>query len=91
MSVPPNFPFLLHGGDYNPEQWPSTTWDDDIRLMKKAGWNVVTLPVFGWGNLQPNEDQWTFDWLDEVIEKLHAGGIRICLATATAGCPRRPG
>ena len=21
----------MHGGDYNPEQWPPATWDDDVR------------------------------------------------------------
>ncbi len=81
------FPFVLHGGDYNPEQFPESVWDEDVELMKKAGVNVVTLPVFGWGNIQPDEDIWTFEWLDRVIEKLHAGGIKICLATATAATP----
>ena len=81
------FPFVLHGGDYNPEQFPEEVWDDDIELMQKAGVNVATLPVFGWGNLQPDENTWTFEWLDAVIEKLHAAGIKICLATGTAATP----
>jgi beta-galactosidase len=81
------FPFILHGGDYNPEQFPETIWDEDVELMKETGVNIATLPVFGWGNLQPNEDTWTFDWLDKVIEKLHQGGIKLCLATATAATP----
>lgn len=82
-----SFPFILHGGDYNPEQWPESIWDEDVALMKQAGVNVATLPVFGWGNLQLDEDRWNWEWLDEVVEKLHAGGIRICLATATAATP----
>ena len=28
---------VWYGGDYNPDQWPEEVWDDDIRLMKKAG------------------------------------------------------
>ena len=34
-----NFPHLLHGADYNPEQWKgySSVLEDDMRLMKKAG------------------------------------------------------
>jgi beta-galactosidase len=83
----PKFPFIPHGADYNPEQWPEETWDEDVQLMQKAGVNIATLPVFGWGNLQLDEETWNFDWLDKVIDKLHAGGIRICLATATAAVP----
>ena len=81
------FPAILHGGDYNPEQWPESVWDDDIRLMQLAHVNVATVPVFGWVSLQPDEDTFTFDWLDRAIEKLHAGGIRVCLATTTASVP----
>ncbi len=87
INTPITFPFVLHGGDYNPEQWPEVIWDDDIRLMQEARVNVATLPVFGWVSLQPDEDTWTFDWLDAVIEKLTAGGVSLCLATATASVP----
>lgn len=82
-----DFPFILHGGDYNPEQWPEEVWDRDMELMKKAGVNIVTLPVFGWGNIQKDEETWDFGWLDRIIEKLHVNGIRLCLATATAATP----
>ena len=81
------FPSILHGGDYNPEQWPESVWDDDVRLMRLAHVNVATLPVFGWVSLQPDEETFTFDWLDRIVEKLHAGGIRVCMATATASVP----
>jgi beta-galactosidase len=81
------FPAIFHGGDYNPEQWPEAVWDDDVRLMQEAHVNIATVPVFGWVSLQPDEETFTFEWLDRVIEKLHAGGVRICLATATASTP----
>jgi len=81
------FPAILHGGDYNPEQWPEAVWDDDVRLMQLSHVNVATVPVFGWVSLQPSEDTFTFEWLDRVIEKLHTGGVRVCLATATASVP----
>ncbi len=77
----------MHGGDYNPEQWPTTVWGEDVRLMQLAHVNVATLPVFGWVWLQPDEETWCFEWLDQIIEKLHAGGIGICMATATASLP----
>jgi beta-galactosidase len=83
-----NFPgSILYGGDYNPEQWPRETWDRDIDLMKKAGVNCVSLGIFSWALLQPAQDRWDFSWLDEIIDRLHAGGIMVDLATATASQP----
>ena len=78
---------MLYGADYNPDQWPEDVWDEDVRLMREAGVNIVSLGIFAWSRIQPTEDVWDFDWLDRVIEKLHAGGIQVNLATATASPP----
>lgn len=78
---------ILYGGDYNPEQWAESVWDEDVRFMGDAHWNVTTLPVFGWVSLEPEEGTYTFEWLDRVLEKLHQGGVRVCFATATASVP----
>ncbi|WP_232549186.1 beta-galactosidase [Propioniciclava soli] len=78
---------LAYGGDYNPEQWPREVWDDDVRLMREAGVNLVSLAIFSWATIEPLEGQFDWAWLDEVIEKLDAGGVRIALATATASPP----
>lgn len=81
------FDKILYGGDYNPEQWPRETWQEDMNLMKQAGVNIVTLPVFGWGNIQLSDDSWNFEWLDEVMNLLEENEIQVCLATATAATP----
>ncbi|KQZ85322.1 hypothetical protein ASD56_02945 [Microbacterium sp. Root166] len=78
---------MLYGADYNPDQWPEEVWDDDVRLMREAGVNIVSLGIFAWSRIQPSEDVWDFAWLDTVIGKLHAGGIQVNLATATASPP----
>ncbi|MFL0410458.1 beta-galactosidase [Microbacterium paludicola] len=78
---------MLYGADYNPDQWPERVWDDDVRLMQEAGVNIVSLGIFAWSRIQPSEDVWDFAWLDTVIDKLHAGGISVNLATATASPP----
>ena len=33
---------IAFGGDYNPEQWPRSVWDDDMRLMREAGTQGTT-------------------------------------------------
>ncbi|GAA2288890.1 beta-galactosidase [Streptomyces ruber] len=80
-------PRLLYGGDYNPEQWPREVWEEDVRLMREAGVTTVSVAIFSWARLQPAEDTWDFGWLDEVMDLLHAGGIGVDLATATASPP----
>ena len=78
---------MLYGADYNPDQWPEEVWDEDVRLMREARVNIVSLGIFAWSRIQPSEDVWDFEWLDRVIEKLHEGGIQVNLATATASPP----
>jgi beta-galactosidase len=80
-------PFIWHGGDYNPEQWPPETWDEDVALMQQCHFNLATVGVFSWVSLQPAEDRFTFEWLDTVLDKLEAAGRFICLATPTAAQP----
>ncbi|MEU9354216.1 beta-galactosidase [Streptomyces griseoloalbus] len=80
-------PRLVYGADYNPEQWPRSVWEEDVRLMREAGVNLVSVGIFSWARIQPAEDTWDFGWLDEVLDLLHEGGIGVDLATATASPP----
>ncbi|WP_433825709.1 beta-galactosidase [Actinoplanes sp. CA-015351] len=75
------------GTDYNPEQWPREVWDDDVRAMREAGVTIVSLAIFSWARLQPREDTYDFEWLDDAMDLLHANGIAVDLATATASPP----
>ena len=81
------FPGFRFGGDYNPDQWDPSVWDDDVRLMRGASVTTATVGVFSWARLEPRPGEFDFEWLDTVLEKLHAGGIRVILATATASPP----
>lgn len=80
-------PFIFYGGDYNPDQWDEKTWEEDMKLFKKAGINIVTLPVFSWAKLQLSEEEYSFDWLDNILDMLYDNGIYVCLATSTAAQP----
>lgn len=78
---------IAYGGDYNPEQWDRSVWREDIALMRDAGVNIVTLGVFAWTSLEPSPGEYTFDWMDEVMDLLHDGGIAVDLATPTMAPP----
>ncbi len=78
---------LAYGGDYNPDQWSEDTWQEDVRLMKQAGVNLVSLPVFSWPLIEKTPGAYDFGWLDRIIDLLWANGIKIDLATATATPP----
>lgn len=80
---------LLHGGDYNPDQWLDRPdiLEEDIRLMKKAHVNEATLGVFSWAKLEPEEGVYDLDWLGNIIDRLYESGIYTILATPTGALP----
>ncbi|MCD5201451.1 beta-galactosidase [Enterococcus casseliflavus] len=81
------FDRILFGGDYNPNQWPKEIWEEDIRIFKKASINSTTVNVFSWAKIQPSENCYDFEELDQIIEKLSTEGFDIVLATSTAALP----
>lgn len=83
------FTKMLHGGDYNPDQWLDypDILKQDIELMKKAHVNCVSLGIFAWATLEPEEGVYNFEWLEEVINNLYKEGIYTVLATPTGAMP----
>ncbi|MFE9751055.1 beta-galactosidase [Saccharothrix saharensis] len=78
---------LAFGGDYNPEQWDEPVWAEDDELMRRARVNLATVGVFSWALLEPEEGRYDFAWLDAHLDRLHAGGVAVDLATPTASPP----
>ncbi len=78
---------ILYGADYNPEQWPESVWLDDMRLMKLASVNMVSINIFSWATLEPAPDRYQFDQLDRIMDMLAEHRIAADLATATASPP----
>lgn len=83
------FDHIIHGGDYNPDQWIKTPeiWDEDMRLMKLAHVNSATINIFSWSLLEPEEGVYNFEWLDNIMDKLHTNGISVILATPSGARP----
>jgi beta-galactosidase len=83
------FDYIIHGGDYNPDQWINTPeiWDEDMRLMNLANINSATVGIFAWSMLEPEEGVYNFEWLDEILDKLHENGKDVILATPSGARP----
>lgn len=81
---------LLHGGDYNPEQWLDRPdiLKKDIEYFKEAKINTVSVGMFSWAMLEPEEGNYQFDWLEKVIDSLYAEGISTILSTPSGARPK---
>lgn len=75
------------GAAYYPEDWPEGLQDEDIRLMKEAGMNLMRIGEFAWSRMEPDEGQFEFDWLHRIVDKLAANGIGTIMCTPTATPP----
>ncbi len=73
---------------YYPEHWPESVWAEDAQRMKALGITVVRVGEFAWSRLEPQRDQFCFDWLHRAIDTLHAHDLQVVLGTPTATPPK---
>lgn len=80
---------LLHGGDYNPDQWLKypEVLKEDVRLLKLANCNCVSINIFGWSAIEPEEGKYTFEWLDKIMDDMAENNIHVILATPSGARP----
>ncbi|MED4164470.1 beta-galactosidase [Halalkalibacterium halodurans] len=80
---------MLHGGDYNPDQWLDRPdiLADDLHLMKLSHSNTFSVGIFAWSTLEPKEGVYHFEWLDDIFENIHKIGGNIILATPSGARP----
>lgn len=76
------------GVAYYPEDWPADEIPNDIRKMKELGISVIRVAEFAWSRLEPNEGEYDFAWLDEVINQFGEAGIDTILGTVSATPPQ---
>ena len=90
MGKDVNFGKMIHGGDYNPEQWLDSPdiLRKDIEYFKKAKINEVSLGIFSWAVLEPREGEYNFGWMEEMIDRLYENGISTILATPSGARPK---
>ena len=62
-------------------------WDEDMRLMDLAHCNTMTIGVFSWSALEPEEGKFDFTWMDEIMDRLKEHNAYAVLATPSGARP----
>ena len=84
---PDQMPTVLYGAAYYTEYMPYERLDKDVELMQKAGISVVRVGESSWGLWEPEDGRFEYAWMDRVVEKMHAAGIKVILGTPTYSIP----
>ncbi|MCR4859041.1 MAG: beta-galactosidase, partial [Bacteroidales bacterium] len=77
----------LYGAAYYSEYTPTDRLDEDIRLMKQAGLTVVRVGESTWSLFEPQDGVFEFAWMDRILDKMQAAGIKVILGTPTYSIP----
>lgn len=78
---------VLYGAAYYQEYMPTDRLAEDLKLMKESGISVVRLGESTWSLFEPREGEFEFEWMDRIIDGLHANGIKVILGTPTYSIP----
>lgn len=86
------FEKVLHGGDYNPEQFITKNnyaeeIEADIIKLKDSGINFVTVGIFSWKIVNPSEGVYDFEYMDYVMKRYTEEGFDIVMSTQSAAFP----
>ncbi len=89
IFINPTYKHFLHGGDYNPDQWQDypEVLKEDMRLMQLANCNSMSVGIFAWAALEPEEGKYDFSFLDKAMDDIYANGGRVILATPSGARP----
>lgn len=87
FGQPPKFDTVLYGASYYHEYMPAERLDKDVDLMRQAGMTVVRLGESTWSSFEPRDGQFEFGWMDRILDRLHAAGIKVIFGTPTYSLP----
>jgi beta-galactosidase len=85
--APDKMETILYGVAYYPEYMPYDRLDKDVELMQRAGISVVRVGESTWSTWEPRDGDFQFDWMQRVLDRLHAAGIKVILGTPTYSIP----
>lgn len=78
---------LLYGAAYYDEYMPYDRLDEDIRMMKEAGINLVRIAESTWSTCEPQEGKFDFSHVVRVLDAMEEAGIDVIIGTPTYAIP----
>ncbi len=80
---------MLYGADYNPDQWlaDEKILLEDVALMRKVHATSASIGIFSWTALEPGPGVYSFEWLDNTMERFAKAGLKVFLATPSGSKP----
>lgn len=77
----------LTGAYYYPEHWDESQWERDLKQMHELGFEFTHFAEFAWAQLEPEEGQYDFGWLDRAVALAAKHQLKVILCTSTATPP----
>ncbi len=78
---------LLYGAAYYEEYMPYDRLDEDIRMMKAAGLNVVRIAESTWSTEEPQEGVFDFSHVKRVLDAMEKNDMYVIVGTPTYAIP----
>ena len=78
---------LLYGVAYYYEYLPYDRLDEDIKMMKAAGINVVRIAESTWSTYEKQEGQFDFSTVTKVLDAMEEADIDVIIGTPTYAVP----
>jgi len=75
------------GTSYYPETYDSEVWENDLKLMKEAGLEVIRIFDFAWTTVEVREGVYEWTWLDTFLDLCDKFDLQVILCTPTATPP----
>lgn len=74
--IPRDRSYILHGADYNPEQWSANMeiWQEDMCLVGLAHINSLTVGIISWVAIEPTACHFEFALKAKLSEGIESPG-----------------
>ncbi len=78
---------ILYGVAYYPEYMPSERLEEDVKLMKECGINMVRIAESTWAFQEPRDGEFNLDYIGKVLDIMHRNDIEVIVGTPTYAIP----
>lgn len=78
---------ILYGVAYYPEYEPYERTEEDMRLMRDAGFNLIRVAESAWSTWEPRDGEFDFTVLRRTLEAAGRYGLSVIVGTPTYAIP----